>query len=40
MNSQIYRDLKIDFIKAIYRSAIADRQKEQAYEYLKINKPN
>ncbi|AZL89606.1 hypothetical protein QKC54_gp0931 [Megavirus baoshan] len=40
MNSQIYRDLKIDFIKALYRSAIVDHQREQAHEYLKFNKPN
>ncbi|ANB51034.1 hypothetical protein [Powai lake megavirus] len=37
-DSQIYRNLKIDFIKALYRSAIVDHQREQAFEYLKNNR--
>ncbi|AUV58901.1 hypothetical protein [Bandra megavirus] len=40
MNSQIYRDIRIDFIKTICALAIVDHQRERAFEYLKNNKTN
>ncbi|AGD92933.1 hypothetical protein LBA_01015 [Megavirus lba] len=40
IDSQIYKDIKIDFIKTLYRSVIVDHQRERAFEYLKNNKTN
>nr|WBF70312.1 hypothetical protein [Megavirus caiporensis] len=40
MDSQIYQNLKMDYIKILYRLAILERQRERAFEYLKKNKTN
>ncbi|AVG46683.1 hypothetical protein [Acanthamoeba polyphaga mimivirus] len=40
MDSHIYQDLKIDYIKTFYKLAILEHQREQAFEYLKNNKTN
>ncbi|AFX93076.1 hypothetical protein CE11_01050 [Megavirus courdo11] len=40
IDSQIYKDIKIDFIKVLYKSVIIEHQRDRAFEYLKNNRTN